>query len=135
MIFHLFSLSNIINIIIFRKLHMTLNHRINKKLPFLFHYRYISRHFVVDVIWRLPVWNVKIRRYLTSCTLQFGSNLTKIIFHSKHFNYFIVLDGDSEIKMVISLAKLSFLFNSEITVFHRYQYDKIISLFRNCYFQ
>jgi hypothetical protein len=63
------------------------------KLPFLFHSRYISRHFVVDVIWRLPVWNVKIRRYLTSCTLQFGSNLTKIIFHSKHFNYFIVLDG------------------------------------------
>jgi hypothetical protein len=29
------------------------------KLPFLFHSRYISHHFVVDVIWRLPVWNVK----------------------------------------------------------------------------
>jgi hypothetical protein len=31
-----------------------------------------------DVIWRLPVWNVKIRRYLASCTLPFWSNLTKI---------------------------------------------------------
>jgi hypothetical protein len=29
------------------------------------------------------------------------------------------------IKMVISLVKLSFLFNSEITVFHRYLYNKI----------
>jgi hypothetical protein len=63
------------------------------KLPFLFHSRYISRHFVVDVIWRLPVWNVKNRRYLASCTLQFGSNLTKIIFQCKHFNYFIVVGG------------------------------------------
>ena len=61
------------------------------KLPFLFHSRYISRHFVVVVIWRLPVWNVTIRRYLASCTLQFGSNLTKIIFQGKHFNYFIVV--------------------------------------------
>jgi hypothetical protein len=61
------------------------------KLPFLFHSRYISRHFVVDVIWRLPVWNVTIRCYLASCTLQFGSNLTKIIFQGKHFNYFIVV--------------------------------------------
>ena len=43
--------------------------------------------------WRLPVWNVKNRRYLASCTLQFGSNLTKIIFQSKHFNYFIVVGG------------------------------------------
>jgi hypothetical protein len=43
--------------------------------------------------WRLPVWNVKNRRYLASCTLQFGSNLTKIIFQSKHFNYFIVMGG------------------------------------------
>jgi hypothetical protein len=60
------------------------------KLLFLFHSRYISRHFVVDVIWRLSVWNVKIRRYLASCTLQFSSNLTKIIFQGKHFNYFIV---------------------------------------------
>ena len=63
------------------------------KLPFLFHSRYISRHFVVDVIWRLPVWIVKIRRYLASCTLQFGSNLTKIIFQGKNFNYFIVMGG------------------------------------------
>ena len=29
-----------------------------------------------------------------------------------------------KIKMVISLVKLSFLFNSEITVFHRYLYNK-----------
>ena len=63
------------------------------KLPFLFHSRYISCHFVVDVIWRLPAWNVKLRRYLASCTLQFGSNLTKIIFQGKHFNYFIVVSG------------------------------------------
>jgi hypothetical protein len=63
------------------------------KLPFLFHSRYISRHFVVDVIWRLPVWNVKIRRYLASCTLQFGSNLTKVIFQGKPFNYVIVVGG------------------------------------------
>jgi hypothetical protein len=33
----------------------------------------------------------KNRRYLASCTLQFGSNLTKIIFQVKHFNYFIVV--------------------------------------------
>jgi hypothetical protein len=71
------------------------NSELNKKvkLPFLFHSRYISRHFVVDVIWRHPVWNVKIRRYLASCTLQFGSNLTKIIFQGNHFNYFIVVGG------------------------------------------
>jgi hypothetical protein len=31
------------------------------------------------------------RRYLASCTHQFGSNLTKIIFQGKHFNYFIVV--------------------------------------------
>jgi hypothetical protein len=34
---------------------------------------------------------VKIRRYLASCTLQFGTNLTKIIFQGKHFNYCIVV--------------------------------------------
>ena len=42
---------------------------------------------------KLPVWNVKNRHYLASCTLQFGSNLTKIIFQVKHFNYFIVVGG------------------------------------------
>ena len=35
-------------------------------------------------------------------------------------------DSESEIKMVISLVKLSFLFNSEIMVFHRYLYDKYV---------
>jgi hypothetical protein len=44
-----------------------------------------------DVIWRLPVWNVIIRRYLALCTLQFWYNLTKISFQGKHFNYFCVL--------------------------------------------
>jgi hypothetical protein len=44
-----------------------------------------------DVIWRFPVWNIKIRRYLASCTLQFWLNLTKIIVQGKHFNYFCVL--------------------------------------------
>ena len=63
------------------------------KLPFLFHSRYISRHFVIDVIWRLPVWNVQIWRYLASCTLQFWSNLTKVIFQGNPFNYFIVVGG------------------------------------------
>jgi hypothetical protein len=29
---------------------------------------------MLDVIWRLPVWNEKIRGYLASCTLQFWSN-------------------------------------------------------------
>ena len=43
----------------------------------------------VNVIWRLPVWNVKIRRHLASCTLQFWSNLTKLRFQGKHFNYFV----------------------------------------------
>jgi hypothetical protein len=33
------------------------------------------------------------RRFLASCTLQFESNLTKIIFQGKHFNYFIVVGG------------------------------------------
>ena len=50
-----------------------------------------NQHDVIDVIWKLPVWNVKIRRYLASCTLQFWSNLTKIIFQGKHFDYFIVV--------------------------------------------
>jgi hypothetical protein len=52
-----------------------------------------NQHDVIDVIWRLPVWNVKIIRYLASCTLQFWSNLTKISFQGtcKHFNYFYVL--------------------------------------------
>jgi hypothetical protein len=58
--------------------------------PFLFHSRYISRHFVVDVISRLPVWNVKNRRYLASCTLQFGSNLTKIIFQRYFIDIYII---------------------------------------------
>ena len=31
-----------------------------------------------------------------------------------------------KIKMVISLVKLSFLVNSEITVFHRYLYNKFV---------
>jgi hypothetical protein len=34
--------------------------------------------------------------------------------------------SESEIKMVISRVKLSFLFNSEITVFHRYLYNNQI---------
>jgi hypothetical protein len=29
-----------------------------------------NQHDVIDVIWRLPVWNVKIRFYLSSCMLQ-----------------------------------------------------------------
>ena len=45
------------------------------------------QHDVIDVIWRLPVWNIKIRRYLASCTLQFWYNLTKISFQGNHFNY------------------------------------------------
>jgi hypothetical protein len=42
-----------------------------------------------DVIWRLPVWNVKIRHYLASCTLQFWSNLTIISFQGKHLIIFV----------------------------------------------
>jgi hypothetical protein len=45
---------------------------------------------VIGVIWRLPVWNVKIIHYLALCTFQFWSNLTKISFQGKHFNYFCV---------------------------------------------
>jgi hypothetical protein len=44
-----------------------------------------NQHDVIDVIWRLPVWNVKIRRYLASCTLQVWYNLTKIKFQGKLF--------------------------------------------------
>ena len=51
----------------------------------------IDQHDVIDVIWRLPVWNVKSRRYLASCTLQLWSNLTKISFQGRHFNYFSAL--------------------------------------------
>ena len=47
--------------------------------------------YIIDIIWRLPVWNVKNRRYLASCTLQFWSNLTKISFQGKHFTYFCIL--------------------------------------------
>ena len=46
-----------------------------------------NQHDVIDVIWRVPVWNVKIRRFLASCTLQLLSNLTKTSFQGKHFNY------------------------------------------------
>jgi hypothetical protein len=44
-----------------------------------------NQHDVIDVMWRLPVWNVKIIRYLASCTLQFWSNLTKISFQGKNW--------------------------------------------------
>jgi hypothetical protein len=30
-----------------------------------------NQHDVIDVIWRLPVWNVKIRRYLWNCQIIF----------------------------------------------------------------
>jgi hypothetical protein len=56
------------------------------KIPFN-----VFNYFVVDVIWRLPVWNVKIRHYLASCTLQFWSNLTQISFQGRHFNYFLCI--------------------------------------------
>ena len=45
---------------------------------------------VINVIWRLPVWNVNIRRYLASCTFQFWSNLTKISFEGKYFRKTVV---------------------------------------------
>jgi hypothetical protein len=50
-----------------------------------------NQYDVIDVMWRLSIWNVKIIRYLASCTLQFWSNLTKISFQGKHFNYFCAL--------------------------------------------
>jgi hypothetical protein len=50
-----------------------------------------NQHDVIDVICRLPVWNVNIIRYLASCTLQFWSKLTKICFQGKHFNNVCVL--------------------------------------------
>ena len=46
-----------------------------------------SQHDVIDVIGRLPVWKVKIRRYLASCTFQFWSILTKIRFQDPSLNY------------------------------------------------
>jgi hypothetical protein len=53
-----------------------------------------NQHDVIDVIWRLPVWNVKIRRYLASCTLEVWYNLTKISIQGKLFNYFRVFVVD-----------------------------------------
>jgi hypothetical protein len=51
-----------------------------------------NQHDAIDVIFKLPVWNVKIRRYLASCTLQvWRYNLTKISFQGKLLNYFCVL--------------------------------------------
>jgi hypothetical protein len=44
-----------------------------------------------DVVWRLPVWNIKIIRYLASWTLQFWSNLTTISFQGKHLKKNCVL--------------------------------------------
>ena len=44
-----------------------------------------------DVIQRFPVWNVKIGRYLALCMLQFWSNLPKISFQGRHFDYFCAL--------------------------------------------
>ena len=55
-------------------------------LPTLEH----NQHDVIDVIWKFPVWNVKIRCYLASCTVQVLYNLTKIKFQGKLFNYFCV---------------------------------------------
>jgi hypothetical protein len=43
-------------------------------------------------------------------------------FHSVHILRNCVKYSESEIKMAISLVKLSFSFNSEITVFNRYLY-------------
>ena len=50
-----------------------------------------NQHDVIDVMWRLPVWNVNIICYLASCTLQFWSNLTKISFQGRYFNYYCAL--------------------------------------------
>jgi hypothetical protein len=38
-----------------------------------------NQHDVIDVIWRFPVWSVKIIRYLASCMLQFWSNLCYVL--------------------------------------------------------
>jgi hypothetical protein len=41
--------------------------------------------------WRLPVWNVNIRCYLASCTLQFWSNITKTSFQGKHLLFLCIV--------------------------------------------
>ena len=46
-----------------------------------------KQHDVNDVIWKVPLWNVNIRRYLALCTLQFWWNLTNISFEGRHFNH------------------------------------------------
>jgi hypothetical protein len=71
----------------------TVTHECVQRMSELQRYLVMSDIFLIMKLVNLPVWNVKIRRYLASCTLQFGSNLTKIIFQGKHFNYFIVVGG------------------------------------------
>jgi hypothetical protein len=46
----------------------------------------------LNPILKLFIFHIQ-QEKVASCTLQFGSNLTKIIFQSKHFNYFIVMGG------------------------------------------
>jgi hypothetical protein len=83
-----------------------------------------TQHDVIDVIWRLPVWNVKIRCYLASCTLQLWSNLTEISFQDRHFNYFLCIfvnmtcrishfqDGRSfQLNLLVSLFVGSYAWN------------------------
>jgi hypothetical protein len=57
----------------------TYNYKLKKFCEMLLTTLTYNQH---DVIWRLPVWNVKIKRYLALCTLQFWSNSTKISFHN-----------------------------------------------------
>ena len=48
-----------------------------------------NQHDINDFIWTLPVWNLKIKRYLALCMLQFWSNLTKTSFEGKHLIIFV----------------------------------------------
>jgi hypothetical protein len=82
-----------------------------------------NQHDVIDVIWRLSVWNVMIMCFLASCMLQFWSNLTKASFQGKHFNYLLfnaysVTSGlilifkmyDLVILFIIQTFKISYIF-------------------------
>ena len=93
-----------------------------------------NQHDVIDVIWRLPVWNANIRRYLASCMLQLWYNLTKISFQGKHFNYCCALD---DVNMTCRISHFqdgrSFLLNPLVSLLivlyawnEIYKYKKII---------
>jgi hypothetical protein len=104
---------------------------------FKFHSRYISRHFIVDVIWRLPVWNVKARniarvKFKTIISLwNFHFYLTRKILQ---FTAICIINEFIDLKIYIDLGlrPRSIYINRSINT--HYIHNVVIANFlMNCY--